>query len=143
MVTFPSFDPHGFIPGDFSDEDLEVMEDDELHAQTNRATRESYPTGSIFKVITTAAAMHDLDYTGDTQINCPATFSIGDQTWDDWVVENGLSAQGMLTLHQGLVNSCNTVFYQIGEALDKHDEEDLPDMAKAFGLGEPTGIPYL
>ncbi len=48
----------------------------------------------------------------------------------------------MLTLHTGLVNSCNTVFYQIGAALDEENEEWLPDMAKAFGLGSPTGIPY-
>lgn len=143
MVSHPTFDPNGFITGDFSEKDLEVMQDPALRAQTNRATRESYPTGSIFKVITTSAAMHDLDYTGDTEINCPASFSIGDQTWNDWVVENGLSAQGLLTLHQGLVRSCNTVFYQIGEALDKQDEEALPDMAKAFGLGTSTGIPYL
>jgi penicillin-binding protein 2 len=57
-------------------------------------------------------------------------------------VENGLSAQGMLNLHTGLVNSCNTVFYQIGAELDKQDSNYLPDMAKAFGLGKATGIPY-
>jgi penicillin-binding protein 2 len=142
MVSHPSFDPNGFITGNFSDADLKVMEDDLLRAQANRATREAYPTGSIFKVITTAAAMKDLGWTGDTPVDCPASFSIGDQTWNDWVVENGLSAQGMLTLHTGLVNSCNTVFYQIGAALDKENAEYLPDMAKAFGLGKATGIPY-
>jgi penicillin-binding protein 2 len=109
---------------------------------SDRATFERYPTGSIFKVITTAAAMHYLDYTGDTPIDCPASFSIGSQTWSDWVVENGLSAQGQLTLHSGLVQSCNTVFYQIGAALDDLDPEALPDMTKAFGLGAKTGIPY-
>ncbi|HWV23114.1 MAG TPA: penicillin-binding transpeptidase domain-containing protein [Thermomicrobiales bacterium] len=143
MVSHPTFDPNGFITGDFSDEDLKVMQDSVLRAQMNRAIRQAYPTGSIFKAITTSAAMHDLGYTADTQIDCPATFSIGDVTWADWVVENGLGAQGLLTLHQALVNSCNTVFYQIGEALDKQDEYELPDMARAFGLGESTGIPYL
>jgi len=143
MVSHPTFDPNGFITGDFSKQDLEVMQDPVLTAQANRATRQSYPTGSIFKAITTAAAMHDLGYTDDTQIDCPASFAIGDQVWDDWVVENGLGAQGLLTLHQALVNSCNTVFYQIGEALDKQDEYELPEMARAFGLDEPTGIPYL
>lgn len=142
MVSRPSFDPNGFITGSFSAEDQQAMDDSLLRAQANRATREVYPTGSIFKVITTSAAMKYLGYTGDTPIDCPASFSIGDQTWNDWVVENGLSAQGMLTLHTGLVNSCNTVFYQIGAELDKRDPNYLPDMAKAFGLGSPTGIPY-
>jgi penicillin-binding protein 2 len=142
MVSHPTFDPNGFITGNFSEEDLKVMQDDALRAQTNRATGQAYPTGSIFKAITTAAAMKDLGYTGDTQVDCPASFSIGEQTWNDWVVENGLSAQGQLTLHNGLVQSCNTVFYQIGAALDEKDENLLPDMAKAFGLGSDTGIPY-
>jgi penicillin-binding protein 2 len=142
MVSRPSFDPNGFITGNFSEEDIKVMEDDLLRAQANRATLEAYPTGSIFKVITTSAAMKDLGWTGDTPVDCPASFSIGEQTWNDWVVENGLSAQGMLNLHTGLVNSCNTVFYQIGAELDKQDSNYLPDMAKAFGLGKATGIPY-
>jgi penicillin-binding protein 2 len=142
MVSHPTFDPNGFITGDFSDEDLAVMNDPLLTAQMNRATRQAYPTGSIFKVITTAGAMKDLGYTAGTPIDCPSSFTIGEVTWNDWVVENGLSGQGMLNLHQGLVNSCNTVFYQIGAALDSQGENLLPDMAKAFGLGAPTGIPY-
>ena len=48
-----------------------------------------------------------------------------------------------MTLHQALVNSCNTVFYAIGRDLDAMDPDYLPRMAKAFGLGAPTGIPYL
>ena len=142
MVSHPSFDPNGFITGNFSETDERVINDALLTAQINRATGQTYPTGSIFKVITTAAAMKDLGYTAETEINCPASYSIGGQTWDDWVVENGLSAQGMLTLHNGLVQSCNSVFYQIGAALDKENDEYLPDMAKAFGLGAATGIPY-
>ncbi len=142
MVSHPSFDPNGFITGDFKDEDVAVMTDPLLRGEVNRVTQQALPTGSIFKVITTAGAMADLGYDANTPIDCPSSFSIGDQTWNDWVVENGLSGQGMLTLHQGLVNSCNTVFYQIGAELDKKDENMLPDMAKAFGLGSPTGIEY-
>ncbi|MGC4107364.1 MAG: penicillin-binding transpeptidase domain-containing protein [Thermomicrobiales bacterium] len=142
MVSHPSFDPNGFITGTFSKADQRVLNDSLLTAQVNRATGQTYPTGSIFKVITTSAAMKDLGYTADTQIDCPASYSIGGQTWDDWVVENGLSAQGMLTLHNGLVQSCNSVFYQIGADLDQKNDEYLPDMAKAYGLGAPTGIPY-
>ena len=142
MVSHPTFDPNGFVTGSFSKTDQRVLNDALLTASVNRATGQTYPTGSIFKVITTAAAMKDLGYTADTEIDCPATFSIGGQTWDDWVVENGLSAQGLLTLHNGLVQSCNSVFYQIGASLDQKNDEYLPDMAKSFGLGAPTGIPY-
>jgi penicillin-binding protein 2 len=142
MVSHPSFDPNDAVHNTYTEEERELINDEELSPQTNRATYARYPTGSIFKVITYAAALHYLDYTGDTPIDCPQTFTIGSQSWSDWVVENGLSAQGELTLHSGLVRSCNTVFYQLGAALDDDNTSDLPDMAKAFGLGAPTGIPY-
>ncbi len=142
MVSHPTFDPNDASQNTYTEEERELINDELLSPQTNRATFSQYPTGSIFKVITTAAAMHYLDYTGETPIDCPAEFQIGDQTWADWVVENGLSAQGQLTLHSGLVRSCNTVFYQLGAALDDEDPMALPEMTKAFGLGAPTGIPY-
>jgi len=89
--------------------------------------------------------MANLDYTGETQIECPATYVIPgtEVVVNDWVVEEGAAEQGVLTLHNALVQSCNTVFYQIGYDLDKKDDQLLPDMAKAFGLGEATGIPFL
>ena len=142
LVSHPSFNPNDALTNSFDEKELARIEDPELRPMTDRATYDLYPTGSIFKVITTAAAMKDLGYTGDTPIDCPASFTIGDTTWNDWVVENGLSAQGQLTLHTGLVQSCNTVFYQIGAALDDEDPSYLPDMAKAFGLGAKTGIAY-
>lgn len=142
MVSSPTFDPNMFVTGSFDDEALAKLNDPVLRPLANRATTETYPAGSIFKVVTTAAAMADLGYTGDTPINCPASFTIGDVTWNDWVVENGLSAQGQLTLHTGLVQSCNTVFYQIGANLDYENPNLLPEMAKAFGLGSLTEIPY-
>lgn len=142
LVSHPSFDPNDALTNSFDEAERARIEDATLRPMADRATFERYPTGSIFKVITTAAAMKYLGYTGDTPIDCPASFSIGDQTWNDWVVENDLSAQGQLTLHTGLVQSCNTVFYQLGADLDKMDPNALPDMTKAFGLGAKTGIPY-
>lgn len=142
MVSHPTFDPNDAVQNTYTAEEREMLNDELLRPQANRATFEQYPTGSIFKAITTAAAMHYLDYTGDTPIDCPAVFEIGNQQWDDWVVENGLSAQGPLTLHSGLVRSCNTVFYQLGAALDDEDPYALPEMTRAFGLGALTNIPY-
>ena len=144
MASHPSFDPNWFVTG-FSDKDWAYVNDEVKRPLLNRATEAGYPTGSIFKVITMAAGMADLGYTGETEIDCPQVWSIPgtDQVWRDWTYEEGLGAQGMLTLHWGLVNSCNTVFYQIGNSLDEKDDELLPNMTKAFGLGSPTGIPYL
>jgi penicillin-binding protein 2 len=143
LASHPAYDPNWFVTG-MTGQDRNFINDEVKRPLLDRATEAAYPTGSIFKVITMSAAMHNLDYTGETPIDCPQEFSLPGtgQVWRDWTYEEGLGAQGMLTLHTGLVNSCNTVFYQIGAALDEQNENWLPDMAKAFGLGAPTGIPY-
>ncbi|CAA9549723.1 MAG: Cell division protein FtsI [Peptidoglycan synthetase] [uncultured Thermomicrobiales bacterium] len=144
LVSHPSFDPNGFVLG-FSDRERAALTSDALKPLLNRAAQAAYPTGSIFKAITFAAGMEELGYTGETPVECPSTFSLdgANQVWEDWTVAEGLPAQGTLTLHKALVNSCNTVFYQLGRDLDEADEGALPEMAKAFGLGAPTDIPYL
>ncbi|MFL5758757.1 MAG: penicillin-binding protein 2 [Thermomicrobiales bacterium] len=144
MASHPSFDPNWFILG-FSDKDWTSINDEAKRPLLNRATQASYPTGSIFKVITMSAAMEDLGYEGASEFDCPQEWSIPgtDQIWKDWTVDEGVGAQGTLTLHNALVASCNTVFYQLGYQLDKKDENLLPDMAKAYGLGKATGIPFL
>lgn len=144
MVSHPSFDPNWFVLG-FSDKDWKFVNDEAKRPLLNRAAEASYPTGSIFKVITMAAGMKNLGYNGSTEFDCPQQWSIPgtDQVWKDWTVDEGIGAQGVLTLHWALVNSCNTVFYQIGNDLDAQDENALPEMARAFGLGAPTEIPYL
>lgn len=143
MVSHPTYDPNWFVLG-FNDSDWAYVNDDTQRPLFNRATEATYPTGSIFKVITMAAGMADLGYTGDTSFDCTSSWTIPNTNavFNDWTVDYGISAQGQMSLHNALVNSCNTIFYQVGYALDEKDEELLPEMAKAFGLGSPTGIPY-
>ena len=140
MASRPTFDPNQFILG-LSSEQWAVLNDPETRPLVNRATTEVYPTGSTFKVVTAAAAMAHLGYVAGTPINCPGTFSLpgADQVWRDWVP----GGQGQMDLHTGIYRSCNTVFYQIGEQLDDADEMLLPDMARAFGFGQLTGIDAL
>ena len=147
MVSHPSYDPNGFTLG-FSEQDAQAFNDEKLSPWRNRAAQAAYPTGSIFKAITMAAAMAKLGYTGETMIECPATFTLQGANgqvieFDDWTVDYGRPPQGQMSLHNALVNSCNTAFYQLGDLLDQKDDQLLPDVAKAFGLGAATDIPYL
>jgi penicillin-binding protein 2 len=144
LASVPSYDPNGFVLG-FAPRDRAVLQSEAQRPLLSRAAEGLYPTGSAFKPITFAAAMEGLGYTPETVLDCPATFQLegASQVWEDWTVAYGVGAQGPLTLHQALVNSCNTIFYAIGRELDTMDPEYLPRMAKAFGLGSPTGIPYL
>ncbi|MCO5177984.1 MAG: penicillin-binding protein 2, partial [Thermomicrobiales bacterium] len=140
LVSHPTYDPNWFVLG-FNQDDWDYVNDDAQRPLFNRAAEATYPTGSIFKVITAVAGMADLGYTIDSVIDCPGEFSLdgADQVWHDWIP----GGQGSLTLHNAIVRSCNTVFYRLGAELDAQDENALPNMAKAFGLGAPTGIPEL
>ncbi|MBA2521577.1 MAG: hypothetical protein H0V24_18120, partial [Chloroflexia bacterium] len=143
MVSHPTYDPNGFVLG-FADDDWDEITDDTERPLLNRAAQAAYPTGSIFKPIAFVGAMEHLDYTPETVLDCPSVFSLdgANQVWEDWTVASGMGPQGPLTLHQALVNSCNTIFYQLGRDLDQTDNTLLPEMASAFGLGAPTAIPY-
>lgn len=144
LASVPSYDPNGFVLG-FSPRERAVLRSESQRPLFSRAAEGAYPMGSAFKPITFAAAMEGLGYTPETVLDCPSTFQLegASQVWEDWTVAYGVGAQGPLTLHQALVNSCNTVFYGIGRDLDAVDPNLLPEMTKAFGLGAPTGIPYL
>lgn len=144
LASIPSYDPNGFVLG-FAPRDRAALQSEAQRPLLSRAAEGLYPTGSAFKPITFAAAIEGLGYTPETMLDCPSTFQLegASQIWEDWTVAYGVGAQGPMTLHQALVNSCNTVFYAIGRDLDAKDSEYLPQMAKAFGLGSPTGIPYL
>ena len=47
---------------------------------------------------------------------------------------------GKLDLSEGLNQSCDIVFYELGNKLESIDSNILADYAHQFGLGEPTGI---
>jgi penicillin-binding protein 2 len=140
MVSKPSFDPNQFILG-VTDEQWAQLMDPQRQPLLNRAVAFATSTGSIFKVITASAGMVHMGLTPDSDTPCPGEFRLEgvDQVWHDWVP----GGQGDLNLHNGIVRSCNTVFYRMGAELDELDEHFLPDMAKAYGLGKLTGLPEL
>ncbi|MFN8541346.1 MAG: penicillin-binding protein 2 [Thermomicrobiales bacterium] len=141
MAAHPTYDPNGFILG-FDDASWARLNDEKLRPLWNRATQFTYPSGSIYKVITATAAIEKLGMTPQTTIPCPAQYSLpgASNVWRDWTYPN---AQGTLTLQNAITQSCNTVFFEIGRQLDDKDENALPEMTRAFGLGKVTGLDEL
>jgi len=78
----------------------------------------------------------------DTVYNCTAEFTeLPGQIFYDWTVEAELPPSGEVTLLEGLMRSCNPYFWHIGLAVfDQGHPTAIPDMAKGFGLGAPTGV---
>lgn len=110
----------------------------------NRATQGQYPPGSIFKVITMAAALESGLYTPQSTFLCEHTWDKLGAALEDWTLEKGLPASGELTLQEGIMRSCNPWFYEIGFSIYGTGEQTaIADMARGFGLGSLTGLEEL
>jgi penicillin-binding protein 2 len=107
----------------------------------NRATLGQYPAGSVFKIITMAAALGPGGMNASTPFYCAGH-------WDGLGIPNRKvcwldTGHGDIGLKDGLTASCNVVFYEAGSRLDGIDAHTLPTFARAFGLGEKTGLAQL
>ncbi|WP_322795973.1 penicillin-binding transpeptidase domain-containing protein [Tepidiforma sp.] len=133
LVSSPSFDPDAFERGDTAA--LAGITADPASPLANRATAGLYSAGSTFKLITGAAGMHYLGLQPTDRLECGATWAGVSPPRRNWE-----GAQGMLTIAEALMRSCNPVFYEIALRLYNGYDDALAAMARAFGFGEPTGL---
>lgn len=143
MVSSPGFDANLYdtqIP--YWQQGLAEITGNPAQPWVDRATDGLYPLGSVFKIITMSAALESGYYTPESLYTCNGEFTeLPGLTLYDWTVTDELPPHGTLTLLQGLERSCNPFFWHIG--LDLYNRglpTALPEMARAFGLGQATGI---
>ncbi len=129
----PSYDPSAFERNDGAA--IAAILDNEDHPLNNRATNGLYSAGSTFKLVTGSAGLESGFYSTTDLINCPAIWDGVDPPRRNWE-----AGQGLLTIAQGLMRSCNTLFYQVGLTLYNETDNFLSEVARKYGYGSPTGI---
>ncbi|GAT08577.1 penicillin-binding protein [Mycolicibacterium novocastrense] len=133
MVSSPSYDPNLLATHDMAaqTEAWQRLRDDPESPLLNRAISETYPPGSTFKVITTAAALQR-GATVNTQLTAAPRIPLPDSTA---TLENfGGSACGggpTTSLQEAFARSCNTAFVELG--IDT-GADALRSAARGFGL---------
>jgi peptidoglycan glycosyltransferase len=124
-VSTPAFDPD-HVP-DFSMDTAGLYEGVYL----NRFTQSVYIPGSIFKIVTTAAALETLPDVRRQSFTCTGTFTIGG---DKVTCER---AHGTLTLKNAMARSCNCYYANLALRLGA---DTLEDRVEAYGVTKPVSF---
>ncbi|NLJ77303.1 MAG: cell division protein FtsI [Peptococcaceae bacterium] len=125
LVSNPSYDPNRLAeiwPQLTQDKDTPLI---------NRATQGAYPPGSIFKIVTAAAALAARPAVATATFNCPGFLEVDGYRLDD------TAAHGRIDIKKAIAVSCNTTFAQLGLDLGA---QDLIRMVKAFGIDRDPGM---
>ncbi len=99
----------------------------------NKAVSDTYEPGSTFKIITAAAALEEHAVNLDSAFYCPGFKVVADRKIG-CANKNGHGAQ---TFVEGVRNSCNPVFMELGLRLGN---EKFMEYFTAFGLTEKTDV---
>ena len=99
----------------------------------NKAVSDLYEPGSVFKLITCAAALDTGAVSKHSTFYCGESISVAGTRFHC----ANHKRHGSQTVAQALENSCNQSFIQIGARLGK---EAFCDYFAAFGLRGPTGV---
>jgi len=93
-----------------------------------------YPPGSTFKIVTASSAFDQGKLTPQQPVQCPGTTTIEGKV----IPNEGQFDLGTVPLSMAFAKSCNTTFSQVAAGLGPND---LPTMAKNFGIGVDYNIP--
>jgi penicillin-binding protein A len=129
----PTFDPNPLSSHDASEirEAWDALRDDPARPLVDRATREVFPPGSSFKLVTAAAAL-ERGLSPETSFPDEGVYDVPQTSADIGNFGGGDCADGSsITLHDAMVVSCNTVFARLGVELG---DEALIQQAERFGF---------
>jgi len=132
MASYPGFDPNIFSKG-VSQKEYQKLIRRKDYPLLNRNIAGAYPAASTFKIITASAALQEGICTRYSPFYCSGRRKVGNQYFYCFV----RTGHGAIDFHKAISESCDVVFYILGEALGI---DRLLNYAGQFGLGSKTGI---
>ncbi|MFY9257198.1 MAG: penicillin-binding transpeptidase domain-containing protein [Dethiobacteria bacterium] len=127
MVSSPSFDPA-------NPPDLQSYPESYEGVYLNRLLSATYTPGSVFKLVTTAAALDHLPYIMRKPYQCQGRTQI------EGNMVTCLTAHGQVTLKEALAHSCNVTFAQIALELGADRLQEYAELAGFNSSLEIDGI---
>ncbi len=148
MASYPDYNPSVWTNGISQSEFSYLFGNTSGDPAMNYATQGQYPPGSTFKITSTAAAVAD-GFSLNGLYNCPATVSIGGQSF----ANDGEPNLGPMSFREALIQSCDTVYYDIGYQMWQTDDnkanfklnphpptQKMQQMELDWGFGNYTGV---
>lgn len=144
MATYPSYDLNSpfTITNESVKAEIDKLEGEEKTKRTNeelqkmwrnKAIVDSYEPGSTFKIITSSIAIEEKLVNYTETFNCPGYAHVGNYNISCWKHQG----HGTETFVQGVQNSCNPVFIELGRRIGT---SKFYKYYKAFGFTQKTGI---
>ncbi len=141
MASKPDYDPNdprNPIYPYFEDELAKYSEKDKLKGYyqmwRNPAVSDTYEPGSTFKLVTSSAGLEENVIKDDETFVCTGSVTIGGRRIKCW---RHYEPHGEQNFAQGVQNSCNPVFIEVGNRLGV---SKLYDYIEGFGFKEKTGL---
>jgi penicillin-binding protein 2 len=148
MASYPDYDPNIWTGGISQKQYNYLFGTSDGEPAINWATQGQYAPGSTFKITSTAAAVAD-GYSINGLYDCPATVSIDGQSF----ANDGEPNLGDMSFAEALIQSCDTVYYELGYDMYQTDDvkandvtspnapvQKMQQMELDWGFGAGTGI---
>ena len=142
MASYPTYEPEHFIGG-ISQDAWDAYQTEESHYPLmNRTIAGTYPAASCFKAFTGLAGLTYGFADKSKTWNCEGSWTgFGSEYAQSCWQKSG---HGTLGLREGIVVSCDVVFYEIAksfyEARASIGEEAMQDFVKEFGYSAATNV---
>ena len=148
MASYPNYNPSVWTNGISQSEFNYLFGTASGDPVMNWASQGQYAPGSTFKITSTAAAVAN-GFSLNGTYNCPASFSIGGQSF----ANDGEPSLGPISFRTALIQSCDTVYYEVAYQMWQTDDNKanfqlnphapIQKMQQAeldWGFGNYTGI---